>query len=58
MDYEVRTYIEKVPRTRKIIEYEERKYIENVPREVIKQEFLAVEKITQYYKEIIPEKKI
>jgi hypothetical protein len=37
MDYEVRTYTEKVPRTRKVVEYEERKYIENVPREVIKQ---------------------
>jgi hypothetical protein len=29
-----------------------------VPREVIKQEYMAVEKITQYYKEIVPEKKI
>jgi hypothetical protein len=29
-----------------------------VPREVIKQEYMAAEKITQYYKEIVPEKKI
>ncbi|CAM6003338.1 unnamed protein product [Sphagnum balticum] len=31
---------------------------EMVPREVIKQDYYAVEKRIQYYKEVIPEKKI
>ena len=32
--------------------------IETVPREVVKQDFYAVEHRVQYYKEIVPEKKI
>lgn len=32
--------------------------IETVPREVIKQDFYALEHRVQYYKEIVPEKKI
>ncbi len=58
IEYENRQYIEKVPVKRKVIEYEERREIESVPREVIKQDYYAVERITQYFKEIVPEKKI
>lgn len=43
---------------RKVITYEERRVMETVPREVVKQDFYAVEKRIQYYKEVVPEKKI
>jgi hypothetical protein len=58
IEYENRTYVEKVPVKRKVITYEERKVIETVPREVVKQDYYAVEKRIQYYKEVVPEKKI
>lgn len=32
--------------------------METIPREVIKQDYYAVEKRVQYFKEIIPEKRI
>jgi hypothetical protein len=32
--------------------------METVPREVITQDFYAVEKRIQYYKEVVPERKI
>ena len=50
--------MERVPVRRKVIEYREERVIEEVPREVITTDYYAVESIKQYYKEIIPEKKI
>lgn len=47
-----------MPVKRKVIEFEERKIVEEVPREVVTTDYYAVENIKQYYKEIIPEKKI
>ena len=32
--------------------------VETVPREVVKQDYYAVEKRVQYYKEVVPEKKV
>ena len=40
------------------MEYEERRVYENVPREVVETDYYAVETIQQYFKEIIPEKKV
>ena len=50
--------MERVPVRRKVIEYREERVMEEVPREVIKTDYYAVENIKQYYKEIIPERKI
>jgi hypothetical protein len=38
--------------------YEERRVIETVPREVVMQDYYAVEKRVQYFKEIVPERRI
>ena len=43
IEYEDRTYVEKVPIKRKVIQYEERKVMETVPKEVVRQEYYAVE---------------
>jgi len=58
IEYEDRQIVEKVPVKRKVVTYEERRVMETVPREVVKQDFYAVEHRVQYYKEIVPEKKI
>lgn len=50
--------MERVPIRRKVIQYEERRVVEEVPREVVTTDFYAVESIKQYYKEVVPEKKI
>lgn len=47
-----------MPIKRKVIEYEERVVVEEIPREVVMTDYYAVENIKQYYKEVIPEKKI
>ena len=58
IEYENRTYVEKVPVKRKVTNYEEKRVVETIPHEVVKQDYYAVEKKVQYYKEIIPEKTV
>lgn len=50
--------IERVPKVRKIVDYREEKVMEEIPMEVTVVDYLAVENIRQYQKEIIPEKTI
>ena len=58
IEYEDKQIVEKVPIKKKKTRMEERRVMETVPREVTKTEYMAVEKIIEYKKEIIPEKKI
>ena len=58
IEYEDKQIVEKVPIKKKKTRMEERRVMETVPREVTRTEYMAVEKIIEYKKEIIPEKKI
>jgi hypothetical protein len=58
VEYENRSFVERVPVKRKVMQYEERRVVETVPREVVMQDYYAVEKRVQYYKEIVPERRI